>query len=334
MSYMDTDTKLKSILLLSANPKGTKSLRLQEEEEEIKMRLRLAGYGKVPINSRGATKPRDIQQAMLDFKPQIVHFSGHGAGEDGLVFEDATGQEKLVSSEALAGLFDLFYDRGVECVVLNACYAEFQARAIAQHIPYVIGMSQAIGDRAAIEFAVGFYAAIGAGETIEFAYRLGCNTIQLEGIPGHLIPILFTKNQNTSNNSFLFQNSFLSVYPTPPPEKPEPLSEERVQVALNHNLSKWRKVISQLPEASTKYRVELFRQYEFKTFQGAIAFMHQVAPGCDIQLHHPRWENVWRTVRVYLTTWDIGHQISDRDIQLAKYLDEAFSNFPGAELEE
>jgi hypothetical protein len=32
-----------------------------------------------------------------------------------------------------------------------------QAEAIVKHIPYVIGMSKAIGDKAAIEFAVGFY---------------------------------------------------------------------------------------------------------------------------------------------------------------------------------
>jgi hypothetical protein len=52
---MSDSNALKSILLLAANPKGTVSLRLQEEEREIKERLRLAGYGKVPINSSGAT---------------------------------------------------------------------------------------------------------------------------------------------------------------------------------------------------------------------------------------------------------------------------------------
>jgi hypothetical protein len=35
--------------------------------------------------------------------------------------------------------------------------SQVQAEAIAQYIPYVIGMNQAIGDKAAIEFAVGFY---------------------------------------------------------------------------------------------------------------------------------------------------------------------------------
>jgi tetratricopeptide (TPR) repeat protein len=133
---------------------------------------------------------------MLDFKPQIVHFTGHGEGKDGLAFEDTAGQLKLVDSEALANLFKLFSNR-VECVVLNACYSDFQAEAISQYIDYVIGMSQAIGDRAAIEFSVGFYAALGAGESIEFAYKLGCNAIQLEGIPEHLTPVLFKKKDES-----------------------------------------------------------------------------------------------------------------------------------------
>ena len=140
---------LKSILFVGANPRGIVNLRLDEEKREIVTRLQLAGYGTVPINSTGATRPRDIQQAMLDFRPQIVHFSGHGAGQDGLVFEDAIGQPQLVKAEPLANLFNLFSTR-LECVVLSACYSEFQAEAIARHINYVVGMNRAIGDRAAI----------------------------------------------------------------------------------------------------------------------------------------------------------------------------------------
>lgn len=195
---MPENTALKSILLLASNPKGTPSLRLQEEEQQIKERLRLAGYGRTPVNAIPASRPRDIQQAMLDFKPQIVHFTGHGAGQDGLVFEDVTGNSKLVDSEALANLFRLFSKR-VECVVLNACYSKFQAEAIGKYIKYVVGMSNAIGDSAAIEFSIGFYTALGAGESISFAYELGCNAIQLAGIPEHLSPALFKEAQLVQN---------------------------------------------------------------------------------------------------------------------------------------
>ena len=181
------------ILILSANPRGTSKLRLDEEKREIKEGLRRSKYREqFTLETSEAVRYRDIHRAILDYEPNIVHFSGHGAGEEGLAFEDETGQVKLVETEALAGLFELFSDR-VKCVVLNACYSEVQAKAIAQHIPYVVGMNKAIGDEAAIEFAVGFYDALGAGRTVEFATKLGCNGMRMAGIAEHLTPVLIKK---------------------------------------------------------------------------------------------------------------------------------------------
>ena len=119
-------------------------------------------------------------------------------------------------------------------------------------------------------------------------------------------------------------------YPLNPPEGPDPITDEKLKVFLSTELLKWKKKVSPLPEDPENVRVELYREYRFKSFREAISFMSQVAPGCDIAMHHPRWENVWKTVRVYLTTWDIGHRISDRDIQLARYFDRAFGEYAGA----
>ncbi len=183
----------KVILILAANPKSTTTLRLDEEVREIDAGLRRSNQrDRFQLEQRWAVRSRDLQNALLDFKPQVVHFSGHGAGEGGLILENATGNAVAVSTEALVGLFELFADR-IECVVLNACYSEVQAEAIANHIPYVIGMNKAIGDQAAIEFSVIFYAALGAGESIEFAYKLGCNAIRMAGIEEYLTPVLKKK---------------------------------------------------------------------------------------------------------------------------------------------
>lgn len=190
---------VRKILILTANPRRTSSLRLDEEVREIDAGLRRARKrDQFVLEQRWAVRPRDIRRAILDVEPQIVHFSGHGAGDEGLVFENETGQGKLVDAGALADLFRLFADQ-VECVVLNACYSEVQAEAITQHISYVIGMHRAIGDVAAIEFAIGFYDALGAGRSIEFAYQIGCNAIQMAGIQGHLTPIL--KRRTSSNGT-------------------------------------------------------------------------------------------------------------------------------------
>ncbi|AFZ01297.1 SAV_2336 N-terminal domain-related protein [Calothrix sp. PCC 6303] len=193
---------LKKILILSANPNNTSRLRLGEEIREIKQGLQLATRrDRFVIESAEVVRYRDIHRSILNSEPQIVHFSGHGAGEPGLVFEDNAGKQKLVDAEALAGLFELFADQ-VECVLLNACYSEIQAQAIAQHLDYVIGMSHEIGDQAAIEFAVGFYDALGAGRTVEFAYKLGCNAIRMAGIPEHLTPVLKSRKTILENNCY------------------------------------------------------------------------------------------------------------------------------------
>jgi hypothetical protein len=139
---MNSNSSTKKILMLSANPKGTNKLRLDEEARDIKEGLKQARErDQFTIDSEWAIRPRDVRRAILFSNPQIVHFSGHGSEDGGLAFEDETGQVQLVQPEALAGLFELLAN-DVECVILNACYSEIQASAIAKHIDYVIGMSK------------------------------------------------------------------------------------------------------------------------------------------------------------------------------------------------
>jgi uncharacterized protein YjbI with pentapeptide repeats len=185
--------EVRTILFLAANPATSSRLRLDEESRQIEIGLQRAKKREqFDLKQKWAVRVRDVSNALLDFKPQIVHFSGHGTGDDGLVLEDETGNVQLVETQALAKLFKLFVSN-VECVILNACYSQVQADEIAQHIPYVIGMNKEIGDKVAIEFAVGFYAALGAGESIEFAYEFGCIAIELAGFPEHLTPVLKKK---------------------------------------------------------------------------------------------------------------------------------------------
>jgi len=194
-----TDDKITSaipILFLAADPTNLSRLRLGEEFREIHEKLQLAKFRdrfRLELPQLSA-RPEDISQALLDLQPQIVHFSGHGASTGALCFENRSGQTHSVSPDALAALFEQFASQ-ITCVLLNACYSEAQAHVIGKHIEYVIGMSQAISDKAAIAFAVGFYQALGAGRNIEEAYKLGCVQIQLQGVPAHLTPVLVKRDQ-------------------------------------------------------------------------------------------------------------------------------------------
>lgn len=178
------------ILVLAANPEMEAQLRLGKEIREITAGLRAASrrdsFDLVP---RLAVRPRDMQQALVNENPQIVHFCGHGSPKGDLILEDDAGEAHPVSPEALAELFELC-SHAVECVVLNACHTAVQAEAIARHIPYVVSMSKAISDFAAIHYAVGFYDALGAGQGYERAHHLACNLLRLERIPEHATPML------------------------------------------------------------------------------------------------------------------------------------------------
>ena len=180
---------VKKILILSANPKNTPRLRLDEEVREIEEGLRRSKYRDCfEIYPKFAVRIRDIRRALLDVEPQIVHFTGHGK-ESGLIVEDESGLNMPVSGKALSQLFELFSDR-VECVILSTCYSESQADAINKHIVYVIGMRKEINDKASIEFAVGFYDALGAGRSVEEAFKFGCSALRLFNLPKHIMPVL------------------------------------------------------------------------------------------------------------------------------------------------
>jgi hypothetical protein len=221
---MSGESSTKKILILAANPKDTSKLRLDEEVRAIKQRLRQAkARDTFIVESEWAVRTGDIQQSLFNFEPQIVHFCGHGVGEEGLAFENEAGQAKLLTATALAGLFKLFKSQ-VECVLLNACYSEVQAGAIAKHISCVIGMKQAIGDKAAIAFADGFYGALGAGRSLEDAFAFGCNRIQLETIPEDLTPVLKLKKRGKAGK--------VISEPETPPNPPLMLEQPEGQVPL------------------------------------------------------------------------------------------------------
>jgi hypothetical protein len=145
------------ILFLAADPSDSARLRLGQELRDIREKLQLSKQrDRFSLESRESVRSEDLTQAIFDVEPQIIHFSGHGIDTGELCFENNLGETQTVSTVALANLFRLVSNQ-VNCVILNACYSEIQAKAIAEHVEFVIGMSASIGDKAAITFAIGFY---------------------------------------------------------------------------------------------------------------------------------------------------------------------------------
>ena len=122
------------ILILTANPRNTDRLQLEQEIREIKAELdRSKLRDQFEIIDKGAVRVDDLHRELQQHQPANVHFSGHGASEKGLVLEDNSGQMKLVPNDALVALFRQSRNT-VKCTFLNTFYSETQAVAIYQQI--------------------------------------------------------------------------------------------------------------------------------------------------------------------------------------------------------
>jgi len=160
------------ILFLSANPKNTGILRVDEEYRKVKGQLSAAKFrDRYDLFIETAVKISTITGSMQRVKPSIVHLSGHGSGLKGIAVEDDFGNAVLFPTSGINRLFKMYKDE-VSCVLLNACYSKAQALEISKHGIHVVGMNNAISDQAAIEFSSGFYQSIGEGNDYDFAYEM------------------------------------------------------------------------------------------------------------------------------------------------------------------
>ena len=70
---------------------------------------------------------------------------------------------------------------------------------------------------------------------------------------------------------------------------------------------------------------KLHREFTFPDFVEAFGFMSRVALVAESLNHHPEWFNVYNTVRIDLSTHEVGG-ISSRDIQLAEAINQRVSH--------
>lgn len=172
----------KKVLMLSASPLDQGRLRIDQECRDLKEKLNLV---KNPVHELDmdvnlAVRTDQIQDAILNERPDILHFSGHGGGGK-LCFENASGETAEVSGKALAELIELSKD-SLKCVVLNACYSKEIGDLIKPHVECVIGCDGTIDDDAAVAFARAFYRALANGISFTNAFRLARNEVSLGGM--------------------------------------------------------------------------------------------------------------------------------------------------------
>lgn len=66
----------------------------------------------------------------------------------------------------------------------------------------------------------------------------------------------------------------------------------------------------------------MYRKFEFDDFKQAFDFMTKVGEIAEAQQHHPRWTNEYNKVEIWLSTHEADGQITDKDRDLARAIDE------------
>lgn len=169
----------KTVCMLLASPRGSKPLRLDEEVRDALQKLKLVDEPSVDIEMRPewAIKLSEITDHLLNAKPQILHFSGHGGG-GAILVEDELGLATPLSGDGLAALIEAVGN--IECVVLNACHSADLSGATTAHTRVVIGCDESILDVAAITFTRSFYRALAHGRDYESSFKIAVADVRVQ----------------------------------------------------------------------------------------------------------------------------------------------------------
>lgn len=212
------------ILFLAANPAGSQ-LQLDVESRAIEQKIRSTDHrDSLELVTKWAVRPDDLLEYLNEYRPHVVHFSGHGTEEEQIILVDDSHRAIPVSAAALKQLFTTLKDN-IRVVLLNACYSQDQAEAIVEVIDCAIGMKQEIGDEAAMAFAASFYRAVGYGHSVNDAFEQGKVALMLQGIPEETTPTLLVREGVDADALFLVDADEVDV------EQPSHENADRVEQA-------------------------------------------------------------------------------------------------------
>lgn len=66
---------------------------------------------------------------------------------------------------------------------------------------------------------------------------------------------------------------------------------------------------------------KLHRDFTFRNFSEAFAFMTRVALIAEKMNHHPEWTNIYNKVSISLNTHDAGDIVTEKDRELAEAIE-------------
>lgn len=198
------------LLFMACSPTDLPTLDYEREEEAL---FRAVSGQNVAFDSCDMGTFEELKEKVSDFKPHIVHLTGHGAVIDGqgrFAFEDEDGKNDLVSSEELRRFLA---GSGVQCVFVSGCQtgkAPIEVIGgicqglVSAEVPLAVGWAASIADDLATNFARTFYKNLKDAQPVDRALLLArqeaWKVCQKRGDPSWTLPVLYS----ATNQSMIF----------------------------------------------------------------------------------------------------------------------------------
>lgn len=156
------------ILFVSACPLSAERLDLEAEPGRVRDQLRASVWrDQVEFVERGGITPEQLVELVSEVRPDILHFSGHGA-DGGIVLRDHADGHQVLRAGSLQRILE---QRSIRLLVLNCCYSSELARIALLSVRTVVGTLDAIRDDHAMSFSAALYRRLGDGVPLRDAFK-------------------------------------------------------------------------------------------------------------------------------------------------------------------
>ncbi len=161
------------VLLLGSNCKGLKEVLVSKEFSKIRKEF---VNSSIQFLDAPHIKRDDIYEKLSEFKPQIVHFSGHGTYKTGPLFD---GDEFLINTPPplIDQLINVLKkgNEYIKLIIFNVCESSTIAEKVSKFIDYAIGIEGIAEDECVVAFSKGFYRILLNRDSIKNAFDNGTN---------------------------------------------------------------------------------------------------------------------------------------------------------------
>lgn len=193
------------VALLVTNPERRASLQTGIEARDIEAGLKASGnWDKVDLKISLAPTLVNLLDALNQFRPNVLHFSGHGGGGALLFDNERAGADggTVLNFEMVERVVGATTFRP-DLLVLAACDTVQGADVLLRSVPSVVAMADEIDDDAACAFSEQFYRSLASGASIANALTQAKLVLEHKGYFDAQLPKLLSASDAAANKTFV-----------------------------------------------------------------------------------------------------------------------------------